>query len=52
MRNKDQFPFKHIPASGRSSYHASYSNVYAKRDLPARERRYLGIFLKLVFILR
>jgi len=31
---------------------ASNGNVYTKRDLPARERRYLGIFLKLAFILR
>jgi|SoiMethySBSTD1v2_1073268.scaffolds.fasta_scaffold81204_2 hypothetical protein len=47
MGNKDWFPFKRIPARGRSSYHASNGNVYAKRDLLARERRYPGIFLKL-----
>jgi len=31
MWNKDWFPFKRIPARGRSSYHASNGNVYAKQ---------------------
>jgi hypothetical protein len=52
MGNKDRFPFKRIPARGRSIYHASNGNVYTKPDLLARERRYSGIFLKLSFILR
>jgi hypothetical protein len=31
MGNKDWFPFKRIPAKGRSGYHASNGNVYAKQ---------------------
>jgi hypothetical protein len=31
MGNKDWFPFKRIHARGRSSYHASNGNVYAKQ---------------------